>query len=50
VVRRGRGLAAVLTDAAFAFARAGGLKVRPTCSYTGEYLARHPELRSLAAD
>ena len=45
---RGRDLAARLTDAAFAHARAHGLKILPTCSYTQTYLARHPELRALA--
>jgi hypothetical protein len=45
---RGRELAAALTEAAFAYARANGLKVRPTCSYTATYLVRHPELRPLA--
>ena len=47
---RGRAVAARLTDAAFAYARAEGLRIVPTCSYTRTYLARHPELRALAAE
>jgi len=46
---RGRDLAARLTDAAFAYAREHGLRIVPTCPYTQTYLARHPELRALAA-
>jgi predicted GNAT family acetyltransferase len=45
---RGRALAAALTQAAFDYARARRLRIRPTCSYTRDYLARHPALRSLA--
>jgi predicted GNAT family acetyltransferase len=45
---RGRSLAAGLTDAAFAHARANNLRILPTCSYTRRYLAEHPELRALA--
>src|SRR5207245_5158641 len=41
---RGRGIAARLTKAAFAYARAQGLRIVPTCSYARSYLARHPEL------
>jgi predicted GNAT family acetyltransferase len=44
---RGRDLAARLTEAAFAHARAHGLRVRPTCSYTQTYVARHPEVQGL---
>ena len=47
---RGRSVAARLTDAVFAYARAEGLRILPTCSYTRIYLARHPELRALAVD
>jgi predicted GNAT family acetyltransferase len=46
---RRRELAARLTEAAFDYARQHGLKVRPTCSYTAAYLARHPELDGLAS-
>jgi predicted GNAT family acetyltransferase len=45
---RGRDLAARLTDAVFAYARAEGLRIVPTCSYTVAYLAQHPELARLA--
>lgn len=41
---RGRDLAAALTRAALAYARAEGLRVVPTCSYTQWFLARYPEL------
>jgi predicted GNAT family acetyltransferase len=44
---RGRDVAARLTDVAFAYAREHGLKIRPTCSYTRSYVARHPELHAL---
>ncbi len=45
---RGREIAARLTEAAFAYARAQGLRIVPTCSYTRSYLARHPEVAALA--
>jgi predicted GNAT family acetyltransferase len=47
---RGREIAARLTDAAFAYARAEGLRVVPTCSYTAVYVARHPEARALVRE
>lgn len=47
---RGRAVAAHLTQAVVAHAQAHGLRIRPTCSYTRDYLARHPELRSLVAE
>lgn len=43
---RGGQLAAVLTDAVFTYARTEGLRVRPSCSYTQAYVARHPHLRT----
>ena len=43
----GRGLAARLVEAAFAHARAAGLKVRPSCSYAAAWVERHPEVRDL---
>ena len=46
---RGRDVAARLTEAAFAYARANGLRIVPTCSYTQAYVTRHPELRDLVA-
>jgi uncharacterized protein len=47
---RGRDVAAQLTAAVFAHARAEGLKVVPTCSYTRGYVSRHPEVRGLVAN
>ena len=44
---RGRGLAERVVRAAFAHARAQGLKVVASCSYVGTYLRRHPEERDL---
>ncbi len=46
---RGRGLAAVVTAAAFEYARAHALRVRPTCRYVAGWVARHPDLRGLVA-
>ncbi|MCM2336159.1 MAG: N-acetyltransferase [Pseudomonas sp.] len=43
----GRGIAARLVEAAFAHARAAGLKVRPSCSYAAAWVERHPEVRDL---
>ncbi|RDZ28267.1 GNAT family N-acetyltransferase [Lysobacter silvisoli] len=39
----GRGIAAELVRAAFEYARAAGLKVRPACSYAAAWAERHPE-------
>ena len=44
---QGRGIAAALIEAAFAHARAQGLKVDPVCSYVRTYIRRHPETRDL---
>ena len=44
---RGRAVAARLTEAVVAHAQAEGLRIRPTCSYTRAWLARHPELQAL---
>ena len=43
----GRGIAAVLVQAALDHARAQGLKVRPQCSYVRVYMQRHPETLDL---
>ena len=43
----GRGLAALLADAALAHARAQGLRVQPSCSYVRLYMQRHPETLDL---
>ncbi|KAG2565122.1 hypothetical protein PVAP13_7NG025400 [Panicum virgatum] len=46
--KRGQGLAARFCDAAFAHARARGMRVLPTCSYiTDTYLPRNPALNEL---
>jgi uncharacterized protein len=44
---RGRGIAALLVQAALDHARAAGLKVRPDCSYAEVYMQRHPETLDL---
>ncbi|MEM2907644.1 MAG: GNAT family N-acetyltransferase [Candidatus Hadarchaeales archaeon] len=46
---RGRGLAERLTRAAIEYAREGGLKIVPNCSYAKRYFERHPELRGMLA-
>jgi uncharacterized protein len=43
----GHGLAALMVEAAFHYARANGLKIRPLCSYVRVYLQRHPESQDL---
>ena len=47
IALQGQGVAAELVGAALAWARAQGLKVRPTCSYVAGYMRRHPETRDL---
>ena len=44
---RGRGAASKLIHGALLAARAGGLKVRATCSFVVTYLERHPEFADL---
>jgi uncharacterized protein len=44
---RGRGIAALLVQAALGHARAKQLKVRPDCSYAEVYMQRHPETLDL---
>jgi uncharacterized protein len=44
---RGRGIAALLVQAALDHARARGLKVRPDCSYVETYMQRHPKTLDL---
>lgn len=46
---QGRGVAGDLVAAALAWARAEGLKVRPTCSYVAAYMQRHPDTADLLA-
>lgn len=45
----GKGIAAELTEAVFAYAKKNGWKVRPVCSYTATYFKRHPEHQALLA-
>jgi predicted GNAT family acetyltransferase len=45
----GRGIAGDLVRAAFDFARAEGLKVRPLCSYAEAWSRRHAEYADLLA-
>ena len=40
---RGRGVAAVLAQAAFAYAKQHHYTVIPSCSYIAVYLQRHPQ-------
>ncbi len=44
---QGQGVAAALVQAALDWARAQGLKVRPTCSYVAAYMRRHPQTQDL---
>lgn len=46
---RGHGVADALATAAFAYARAQGLRVIPTCPFVRTWLSRHPEMRDLLA-
>lgn len=43
----GRGIASVLTRAAFEHARTQGWNVRPACSYAAAWANRHPEYNQL---
>ena len=43
----GRGIAAAIVRAAFAYAEAHDLKVEPWCSYVRVYMQRHPESQAL---
>ncbi|PKV12882.1 GNAT family N-acetyltransferase [Xanthomonas prunicola] len=45
----GRGIAAVLVEAALDYARQSGLKVVPACSYADAYVRRHPQFQDLLA-
>lgn len=46
----GRGIAAKIVRAAFAYAEANDLKVEPWCSYVRVYMRRHPESQALLPD
>ena len=43
----GRGVAGELVRAALDYARAENLRVAPLCSYSAEYIQRHPEYADL---
>lgn len=45
----GRGIAAQLVAAAFAYAKGKNLKINPQCSYVATYMRRHPETEPLRA-
>jgi hypothetical protein len=45
---RGRGVAEQLVRAGLAWARAGGRRVVPACSYVEAFIRRHAEFRDLA--
>ncbi|KHM94567.1 N-acetyltransferase [Xanthomonas vesicatoria] len=45
----GRGIAAVLVEAALQHARDAGLKVVPACSYAAAYVRRHQQFQDLLA-
>ena len=44
---QGQGLAGELVQAVLDWARAQGLRVRPTCSYVAAYMRRHPHTQDL---
>ena len=44
---QGQGLAGELVQAVLDWARAEGLRVRPTCSYIAACMRRHPETQDL---
>lgn len=43
----GRGIAGELVQAAVEYVRDAGLKVAPICSYSADWMDRHPEYASL---
>jgi predicted GNAT family acetyltransferase len=45
----GQGIAAELVRAAFEFARAAGMKVRPACSYAAAWVNKHTQYADLLA-
>lgn len=45
----GRGIASLLVAAAFDYAQAEGLRIRPLCSYVDAWARRHPERAALIA-
>ena len=49
IALQGQGVAADLVQATLDWARAQGLRVRPSCSYVAAYMRRHPETQDLLA-
>lgn len=47
---RGQGIAKALLDAAVAFARENGYKVRPVCPYAEKVLRRAPQYNDILTD
>ena len=45
----GRGIGSRLVRGALEHARTQGFRVRPRCSFVGQYIARHPEFHDLLA-
>jgi uncharacterized protein len=45
----GRGVAGALVRSALEYARAKGLKVKPSCAYAASYIQRHPQYQDLLA-
>lgn len=45
----GGGIAGKIVKAAFDYASANGLKIRPSCPYVRGYMQRHPETHGLLA-
>ena len=43
----GHGIGSALAEAALGYARANGLKVRPTCPFIAGYIGRHPDWRDV---
>ena len=43
----GQGIAGRIVKVGLAFARAEGLRVRPSCSYVRHYITKHPEYADL---
>lgn len=47
VALQGKGLATRLMEEMVTYARAEGLRIRPTCPFVAAYFAAHPELKDL---
>ena len=48
---RGKGIAGILCDEAFALARSRSLRVKATCTYVAQrYIPKHPEHKDILCD